>query len=92
MQAGHRGVAPGGVELAFLHQVVEPLLDVLNTAVDELVVDFPEGDLIAATDGGLRDPRPHQARAGDIQLLHRHAFSLNTSRAITNRWISFVPS
>ena len=92
MQAVERGVALGRVELAFLHQAVEPLLDVVDAAVEKLVVDLSQRHVETTGDGCLGNARPHQTGTGNVQLFDRHAFSFSTSRAITNRWISLVPS
>ncbi len=92
MQAGERRIALGGMELAFLNQTVEAPLDVLDPAVDEVVVDLPDRHVEASGDRGLGDAGSHQAGAGNVELFDRHAFSFSTSRAITNRWISLVPS
>src|ERR1700730_12732893 len=92
VQPGQRLVALCGFELAFLDETLESLLDVLDAAVDEGVVDLADRHVEAMADRRLRDPRAHQAGAGNVELFDRHAFSFSTSRAITNRWISLVPS
>src|SRR5206468_6757586 len=92
MQAAQCGVAGGGIEVAFLHQAFESRLDVLHPPRQRRVIHLPDGDVVAAGDGGLRDAGAHQAGSGDVELLDGHAESLSSSRAITKRWISFVPS
>src|SRR5438093_164045 len=92
MQAAECGVAGGGIEVALLHEAFESRLDVLHALGQRPIVHLPDGDVIAADDGGLGDAGPHQAGSGDIELLDGHAESLSSSRAITKRWISFVPS
>src|SRR4029077_16148691 len=92
VQPGERLVALWGFELALLDEALESLLDVVDAAVDEVVVDLADRYVESMADRRLRDPRAHQAGAGNVELFDRHAFSFSTSRAITNRWISLVPS
>src|SRR5207237_8381239 len=92
VQPGERGVTLGGLELALVHETVKPPLDVLDSAVHEVVVDLAKRYVDTMADRRLSDPGSHQAGAGNVELFDRHPFSFSTSRAITNRWISFVPS
>src|ERR671935_539424 len=92
MQPVEGGIAVVGRKLSLLHQAFESLFDVLDAALDQAVIDLTKCHLVAAADSGLRNPGAHQSGAGDKNLIDRHAESLSSSRAITNRWISLVPS
>ena len=92
MQAAQGRVARWAIEVTLLHLACEARLDVLHSFGQRPIVHLPEGDVIAAGDRGLSDAGSHQAGAGDVELLDGHAESLSSSRAITKRWISFVPS
>src|SRR3989442_8203060 len=92
MQAAQCGVAADGIEVALLHQAFESRLDVLHPPGQRRVVHLPDGDVKAKGGGGLGDAGPHQAGPRDVKPLDGHAESLSSSRAITKRWISFVPS
>ena len=92
MQAAECGVAGGGIEVTLLHEAFESRLDLLHPPGQRRVIHLPDGDVKAAGGGGLGDAGPHQAGPRDVQLLDGHAESFSSSRAITKRWISFVPS
>src|SRR2546430_17088404 len=91
MQAAQCGVAGGGIEVALLHEAFESRLDVLHPPGQRRVIHLPDGDVKAAGGGGLGDAGPHQAGPRDVQLLDGHAESFSSSRAITKRWVPFVP-
>src|SRR5438270_378452 len=81
MQAAECGVARCATEVTLLQKPLEARLDVLHAFGEWRVVHLPEGHVVAADDGGLGDPGPHQPGPCHIQLSDGHADSLRRSRA-----------
>ena len=89
MQPGHRLIPGSRLQLALCNLAVQALFDTVERSTHDRVIHVAQADVESADGGCLCYPGAHQAGAGDVKLLHG---CLRSSRAITKRWISLVPS